>query len=103
MFSQSLVKGYDTASICPRCLMKIDIRKAFDSFQWDFIKNAILALKFPVQFVDWIMGCISSSWFSIKINGNIKRFFNGESGASWQGDPLSPYLFVIRWKFFHVI
>ncbi|XP_074301310.1 uncharacterized protein LOC141632687 [Silene latifolia] len=89
MLSQSLVKGYGRKYLTPRCLIRVDIRKAFDSLQWSFIENMLTALKFPPQFISWIMGCLTSSWFSLKLNGSVHGFFQGKSGVRYLGLPLN--------------
>ncbi|XP_074278173.1 uncharacterized protein LOC141601770 [Silene latifolia] len=56
MLTQSLIKGYGQKRISPRCLTKVDIKKAFDSLQWEFIRKMLQLFNFPLQFQTWIMG-----------------------------------------------
>ncbi|XP_074299862.1 uncharacterized protein LOC141631036 [Silene latifolia] len=60
MLSQTLVKGYNRANVSPRCMIKVDIRKAFDSLQWSFIAAMLPGLGIPQQFIDWVLGCIQT-------------------------------------------
>ncbi|XP_062103512.1 uncharacterized protein LOC133814586 [Humulus lupulus] len=91
---QDLLKGYNRRNISPRCLMKIDISKAYDSIDWNFLENLLNALCFPKRFIRWIMICLRGSSYSLVLNGSIQGRFQGARGLK-QGDPISPLLFVI--------
>lgn len=51
-------------------------------------------MELPAEFVGWIRECISSTSFSISVNGELARFFPGKKGLR-QGDPISSSLFVL--------
>ena len=53
----------------PGMLLKLDLSKAFDSLSWKYIENILIAFGFDASWVRWIMSLISSSFFSVLING----------------------------------
>jgi hypothetical protein len=75
-------------------LLKLDLSKYFDKLSWQYMKALLSAFSFNMDWVSWIMNLISSTLFSILVNGVPSQPFSPSRGIR-QGDPLSPFLFVI--------
>ncbi|KAL9666970.1 hypothetical protein QQ045_001314 [Rhodiola kirilowii] len=96
--AQQIVSGYDRKAISERMAWKINLRKAYDTVDWQFLHEMIVHLKFPQKFISWIDMCVQTTSFYIQINGELVDFFEGKRGLR-QGNPISPLLFTIAMEY----
>jgi hypothetical protein len=73
---------------------KLDMSKAYDRVEWVFLEAVMRRLGFTKRWIHLIMGCVRSVSYSIIINGCLVGDIRPSRGIR-QGDPISPYLFII--------
>ncbi|GKV01589.1 hypothetical protein SLEP1_g14135 [Rubroshorea leprosula] len=75
-------------------VFKADFEKAYDKVCWEFLDYMMLRMGFGQIWKNWINECLKTAEVSVLLNGSTTKQFKMQRGLR-QGDPLSPFLFLI--------
>ncbi|KAL5184132.1 Transposon TX1 uncharacterized protein [Glycine soja] len=102
LLATELMKGYTRKGGTPRCMMQIDLQKAYDMVDWGALEGVLTEFGLPKKFIGWVMKVITTVNYRFNINGELSNVLEAKRGIR-QGDPISPLLFVLMMEYLNRI
>ncbi|KAK4382251.1 Transposon TX1 uncharacterized protein [Sesamum angolense] len=84
LLAQELFSGYNQCRLPPRCTLKVDIWKAYDTVEWDFLIATLQMFGFPATFIRWIEECVTSAHYSVVVNGGCMDSSRGQEDGEFR-------------------
>ena len=56
-------------------MIKLDIAKAYDKLNWEFMEKMLGSFGFSLDWVEWVMGLVTMPFFNILLNGSLTNTF----------------------------
>lgn len=61
-------------------VIKLDLEKAYDRLEWDFILKTLMSLNLPANFINLVRHCLNYASLSIDWNGGRSNSFSSSRG-----------------------
>ncbi|KAL0294428.1 UNVERIFIED_CONTAM: hypothetical protein Sradi_6888600 [Sesamum radiatum] len=71
LLAQELFAGYNRQGLPMRCALKVDLRKAYDTVEWDFLSAVLQMFGFSGTFIGWVEECVTTPMFSVASMGTL--------------------------------
>ncbi|XP_078150904.1 uncharacterized protein LOC144546233 [Carex rostrata] len=75
-------------------VVKVDFEKAYDKIHWTYLLEILVSRGFHPTWISWIQSWLVSSQSCLTVNDELTPYFYCKRGVR-QGDPLSPFLFIL--------
>lgn len=97
----NILVGHEIPSLCSKIsskkdymTIKLDMKKAYDRVDWDFIRKCFTCLDFCDKWTNWVMQCTTTITFEVVMNRQTTSLIYPKQGIR-QSDPISSYSFII--------
>lgn len=100
LLAYALIKGYSAKGGPPRCMIQMELQKAYDSVEWQALDVILAEIGFPNICIGWIMTMVRTVSYRYRVNHNIIESIVAKQGLR-HGHHLSPLLFIIVMEYLH--